>query len=74
MTRDFIKHMSSAGLGGSMWTNLWKTFPYGDCKVPEAFHDKELVVDDQDECFDEYWPLIPQSGDLVSVSPAEEQQ
>ncbi|KAJ4388122.1 hypothetical protein N0V93_008727 [Gnomoniopsis smithogilvyi] len=71
MTRAFIKRLASTHPSGKMWANLWKTFPYGDCKMPQEFHDRELVLKDQDECFDAHWPLIARDGDQISVSPAQ---
>ncbi|KAJ4414791.1 hypothetical protein N0V82_007706 [Gnomoniopsis sp. IMI 355080] len=72
MTRAFIRSLESSKSNGKMWANLWKTFPYGDCHVPQAFHDRQLVLKGQDECFDIQWPLIIRDGDQVSVSPAQE--
>lgn len=67
MTRAFIKRLASSKTNGKLWTNLWKTFPYGDCEVPQEFLDRDLVLKDQDECSDVQWALISREGAPVAV-------
>lgn len=66
MTREFIRGLVSAP-GGSMWANLWKTFPYGDQPAPEQFHDKNFRAGNKDEAFVFYYPLLSREGDRVYI-------
>lgn len=66
MTRKFIESLVNSS-SGSMWSNLWKTFPYDDCAMPDRFHDKKFDPEEADEVFDLYHPLIVRDGDVVSI-------
>lgn len=68
MTRAFVKGLTSSENGDGMWTDLWKTFPYGESEEPDQFHDKGLVIKDLDECFHDHWPLMVQNNDQIVVS------